>query len=168
MILNRRRFLWLTGAAPLAWWSRALCASPDPGTTAMPPALGPFLDTLLPAGAGRPSATQVNADRWIAESSPAAGALKSLVHRGCRWLDYKALARGADDFASLVPAEQQTICAEAARSRHGSLQRRFFDRLREEAFSCYYADPRTWPGLGFRGPPQPLGYLDFARPPEPR
>lgn len=37
--------------------------------------------------------------------------------------------------------------------------------LRNRSMSLYYAQPESWPALGLAGPPQPLGYMDYAEPP---
>jgi hypothetical protein len=46
-----------------------------------------------------------------------------------------------------------------------SLARRAFRRTRHEAFVHYYADARSWPAIGYGGPPQPDGFPDYAQPP---
>ena len=41
----------------------------------------------------------------------------------------------------------------------------FFRRLRIHAFEAFYSNPVSWTMIGYYGPPQPVGYLDFADPP---
>lgn len=55
---------------------------------------------------------------------------------------------------------------QAAAAALGSPPRAFFNRTRDDAMEAFYSDPRNWPAVGFRGPPQPEGYPDFAEPPD--
>ena len=41
----------------------------------------------------------------------------------------------------------------------------FFATLREDVIRAFYSDPIAWKEIGFYGPPQPEGYLDFSKPP---
>ncbi len=38
----------------------------------------------------------------------------------------------------------------------------FFALARDDTFEAVYGDPRSWPALGYDGPPQPRGYWDGA------
>lgn len=42
---------------------------------------------------------------------------------------------------------------------------RFFRKVREHVFYGYYSNPVSWKVVRYYGPPQPVGYLDFAQPP---
>jgi hypothetical protein len=42
---------------------------------------------------------------------------------------------------------------------------RFFNVVRRDAFRGYYTSPVSWQVVGYFGPPQPVGYLDFSDPP---
>ena len=53
----------------------------------------------------------------------------------------------------------------ASTAPSGSTPKRFFDHVRSAAFTEYYARPETWASLGYKGPPQPLGFMDFTQPP---
>ncbi len=41
----------------------------------------------------------------------------------------------------------------------------FFRKIRTDVFYGYYSSPVSWKVVGFYGPPQPVGYPDFAEPP---
>lgn len=41
----------------------------------------------------------------------------------------------------------------------------FFKIIRTDVFYGYYSNPISWPVAGYYGPPQPVGYLDYAEPP---
>jgi hypothetical protein len=41
----------------------------------------------------------------------------------------------------------------------------FFNRLRKDVILAYYSNPMSWDDIGYFGPPQPVGYLDYSEPP---
>ena len=86
---------------------------------------------------------------------------------GLQWLDRQARALGADAFAELPPEQREAVVGRAAAARHGTTVRNFFDASRRDVFGLYYSDPRTWPALAYAGPPQPVGFPNHTRPPEP-
>jgi hypothetical protein len=143
--LSRRELLRaLLGLATYLPTSFLLAAAGEPTTRKFSlSALGPFLDTLLPEDES-PSATQLG------------------VHR---WLDQQAMALGAGDFASLQPEQREAIAGRAEQSAPRTLPSAFFRGVRAVAFESYYAHPESWPSLGFAGPPQPRGFMDYAGPP---
>ena len=91
-----------------------------------------------------------------------------LLKRGCQWLDEQARPLGADSFMALQATDREAIVSAAQASPERSLARVFFEATRNDALFFYYSDPASWPGLGFRGPPQPQGYADFTRSPTDR
>ena len=127
-------------------------------------ALGPFLDTLLPEDE-TPSATQLGVDKEIVERMQNSKRTAKIVVIGCAWLDKKAQELDADEFALLQPSQQESIVTLAEKSKPRSLPLVFFSNTRQLAFQFYYAHPETWQDLNYDGPPQPKGFLDFARPP---
>jgi len=42
---------------------------------------------------------------------------------------------------------------------------RFFTLVRHDVIAAYYSSPVSWLSVGYYGPPQPVGYLDFSEPP---
>ena len=54
----------------------------------------------------------------------------------------------------------------AEQSAERSLPRVFFKAVQYYAFEIYYAHPETWVSLGYPGPPQPMGFPNYAEPPE--
>ena len=55
---------------------------------------------------------------------------------------------------------------QAAAAANNTLPRVFFERTRGDAFFHYYGHPESWRGITYyRGPPQPLGFLDYDQPP---
>lgn len=124
-----------------------------------------FLDTLLPAD-GTASATELGVDRLLLEQAADDPALARLIALGCDWLDQAARRHGKPDFPSLSEPRREALLAEAEQATIGSVPGAFFHTLRHHAFGHYYADPRTWTALGYTGPPQPIGFPDFAEPPK--
>lgn len=82
-------------------------------------------------------------------------------------LDREAALMHRDNFLALDAATQERLLqglADAPRSTSG---RRIVLKLREDTMRYYYARPEVWPSLGFDGPPQPRGFLDYTEPPRP-
>lgn len=123
-----------------------------------------YLDTLLPADS-TPSASQLGVDRALVTQAGRELFLARLLVRGCSWLDTEAAKRGSSDFATLGASDQEIVVSIAERSPRDSLPRTFFDTILPLAYREYYARPESWIGLGFAGPPQPLGFPDHAEPP---
>jgi hypothetical protein len=42
---------------------------------------------------------------------------------------------------------------------------RFFKIIREDVLDGYFSNPVSWKAVGYFGPPQPVGYLDYSNPP---
>lgn len=129
-----------------------------------PPALGPFLDTLLPDD-GTPSATQAGVDQEILRQMHANPRIRDMVVMGCLWLDQRADKLGAEEFAVLDAASREAVVRIAEASPARTVPRMFFGYLLGAAYQHYYSQPAVWRTLGYAGPPQPQGFMDFAGPP---
>lgn len=165
MSVTRRRFLqWST-----AWWSLSrvipVRASRPAPTPSAGDTLGAWLDTLIPADE-TPNATQLGVDKLLIAAARSDGDYLALLTFGRIWLDLQARQHGVSGFAALDANAREAVAARAAGSRPGSTQRRFFDATLQDALTYYYQQPASWPGLGYTGPPQPLGYMDYTRAPE--
>jgi hypothetical protein len=163
--LSRRELLRaLLGLAAYLPTSLLLAAAGESTTrTFSLSALGPFLDTLLPED-DTPSATQLDVDRAVVERMQNNQRMAQVVVMGCAWLDQQAVALGAADFASLQAEQRELIVQRAEQSAPRTLPRAFFSGTRALAFDEYYARPESWPSLGYLGPPQPRGFMDYAEP----
>lgn len=128
--------------------------------------LSAFLDTLIPADPQSPSASALGLERAVlaaAEGKP----YRRLIDQGCQWLDHQAQARHRAPFAALDPDLRVALVRLAEAAPAKSLENVFFRALRDHALETYYADPGSWPALGYAGPPQPQGFLDFEQAPAP-
>lgn len=123
-----------------------------------------FLDTLLPEDEA-PSASQLGIDRELTAHATGIENYLRLLQLGCQWLDQQAARRSNLSFWQLDLQGREAITNTAENASGDSLQKLFFDRVKSDAFTFYYSNPASWVAIGFAGPPQPGGYLDFAAPP---
>jgi hypothetical protein len=169
-MLTRRRLVeaagrigivaWAVGALATIWRGRAAEAAIDARTF---PA---YLDTLIPADAEGPGALQLGVPGRLNAIAAADCGYADLVEQFVRWLDERARALAGVGFADLDSEARETIVRAAEAAAADSPARRAFARTREDAFAAFYGDPRAWPGIGYRGPPQPEGFPDYDRPPQ--
>lgn len=125
------------------------------------PTLIALLDTLIPSDT-TPGAGAVGLLNQFMALAARDTAFRRLIVDGCRWLDLRARAEFEAPFAELGVVPRESIVEQAATAPARSMPREFFQVAWDEAIFHYYADPRSWPGLGFDRPPQPLGYPDHA------
>jgi hypothetical protein len=153
--------------------SRALPAAAGPLTGVAPtepsaPAestLAAYVDVLIPADE-TPNGTSLGVDRQLLIVAKALPDYQRLLDLGLAWLNSHARASFGRDFPELREGQQEAVVGQAAAAGHSTLPRVFFERTRADAYSHYYSRPESWRGIvDFRGPPQPLGFMDYARPP---
>jgi hypothetical protein len=128
--------------------------------------LGALLDTLLPPEDGSPGASDLGIVEVMLKAARGTG-FGRLIDRGCQWLDQQAGERFGGSFAEISEEQRVAVVQIAEDAPRDSLPNVFFRAVRDDLFDRYYADVRAWPSLGFAGPPQPVGFLDFDRPPAP-
>lgn len=163
MTVTRRGFLkWSTVLWALTRWLPVAAASQSKPVEDK--TLAAWLDTLIPADE-TPSATQLGVDRMMLDVARNDPDYQVVLGFGRKWLDAQARARGAADFAALDPAAREVVVAQAAAAGKEAPEYYFFQATQHEALGFYYTQPGSWPGLGYRGPPQPLGYMDYTRKP---
>lgn len=139
----------------------ASAAKPKPGT------LTAFIDTLIPADE-TPAASELGLEARLVKHAGKIENYKPLLDMGCKWLDVQARALRNVDFTQLAQDDRDHIVAMAEASPAGSIPRQLFDHVKQDLFGFYYSHPSIWPSLGFNGPPQPSGYLDYTAPPQRR
>jgi hypothetical protein len=123
----------------------------------------------------------------VADSEKRQGAYK----KGLKWVDDFSQDEYGTDFLSLNPKEQINLLREmdeiaTMRSRPANdfLERvdrkidtiwddhfglgknsKFFSTLLKDVIFAFYSSPISWQAIGYFGPPQPVGYLNFSNPP---
>lgn len=133
-------------------------------TTSQLGALVSFIDTLIPSDE-TPSASQLGLDKVLLNHAQTIQNYTALLILGCQWLDTQAVAMANMPFRLLHEEQRVRIVALSEASQSGTIARQFFDHVRADLFSFYYADPAIWPSLGLYGAPQPHGYLTYVSPP---
>ncbi len=128
-------------------------------------ALPAFLDTLIPEDIS-PSASQLNVGPDLIDRARRESAFERLLILGCTWLNEQSYKQGKQIFENLDEASRIAIVKTAEQSADRSIPRVFFKAVQYYAFEIYYAHPETWVSLGYTGPPQPVGFPDYAKPPE--
>ena len=160
MPVTRRRFLAWT--ALINFLPLRACQSP-----AEPPA-GDTLGGLaghLDTGRYHPAATQLGVDRQLRAKAQQDPEYAQLLQFGQQWLDAQARARGAANFPALDEAGREAVTTLAESLGDDKAEHLFFLKTRQDAFAFYYSQPESWTGLAYRGPPQPLGFMDYHQPP---
>ena len=177
--LRRRSFLGaslaLAGSIPYVSAGPILFTSPmesdvPPPTESLPPtdprAIAALVDTLLPADGDAPAATALGVDKLIIESAVGDTDMTNLLRHTAAWLNRAGQRMKGRDFADLEAASREELVAFAEAAPPRSLPQVFFHRLLQDAYRFYYGDPRGGRYLGFEGPPQPQGFMDFEKPPK--
>lgn len=123
-----------------------------------------YLDTLIPDEERSPGAVAAGVDSQFDAAVRDNVDVREFVAQGCRWLDTEAAKAGAR-FADLDEAGRTRIVERAAAAPSASEERQFFEVTLYAAVTIYYAKPAAWSALGYDGPPQPEGFLDYAEPP---
>ncbi|MEF8714099.1 MAG: gluconate 2-dehydrogenase subunit 3 family protein [Accumulibacter sp.] len=167
MPFTRRQVLTLTGTSLLlsifAWWPRR--EHPPEPVSRQEDALRAWLDTLLPAEADFPGAVALGVSERIAAAIAREPAYARLTAAAMAWLAARTREAGGTTFAALPEARRVDMVAAAAASPEGSTPRTFFQATLDDALFHVYADARSWTGLAYAGPPQPIGFPDQAAAP---
>jgi hypothetical protein len=167
---RRRRLLLQSFAVALASLPRVAGAAQmhaRPAAAASGQTLQALLDTLIP-GDETPAASAVGVDRTMLELAGRDAHYDRFLSAGLGWLDSTARAAGASSYVAAGEQQRIAVLQQAERERPDSLARTFFERMRRDAMHLYYSHPAAWPALGYSGPPQPAGFLDFEHPPRAR
>jgi len=170
MRISRRRILQLTGVGAigvLIGWPVFRRLGSGELRNAERRAIIAFVDTLIPADES-PGAFDLQVHQRILRRADHDAGYRRLLRAGSQWLNCMAWWSGGAEFESLAPEERDSIVGKAAAGSSRWTVGRFFRTVRDDAFHIYYADPRSWQGLRYPGPPQPNGFVDYAEPPSTR
>ena len=125
-----------------------------------------FVDVLIPSDEIAPSASALGVDKQLLTVAKGKRAYQRLLELGLDWLNTQSRSDFGGNFPELNAGKREAIVRQAATAAYTSLPRVFFERTRADAFSFYYSRPESWGGIAYyRGPPQPLGFTDYAKPP---
>ncbi len=161
--------LGLTLAAALAvvglWWRRRAPPTLDTGD-ARRANLNAWIDTLMPPEPDFAGALALGVADTIVAGIDRDPAYAKLTGEALAWLDGQSRGAGRVSFSALDGEARERIVAAAAASAPGSAPLAFFSATRDDTLFHAYADPRAWVGLGYAGPPQPIGFMDHASAPK--
>jgi hypothetical protein len=116
-------------------------------------ALSVVLDTIIPESSerGMPGAGAIGLAEAVRKQAPELG---PVIDAGLAAVDEVARKRGADDFASLSPADRAEVLSAVAGE-----QPAFVPSLLFFTYRAYYQHPRVLEALGLEPrPPHPKGY----------
>ena len=125
-----------------------------------------LIDTLVPADES-PGAVELGIHTAIETSIRAHADYQKLLLDGVAWLDRESERRYQARFSELPGEPREFLLTVAENSPRNSAQRRLFTVLRNDVIRRYYTHPDAWAQLGYPGPPQPLGFMDYSEPPAP-
>jgi hypothetical protein len=154
-------------------------------------ALVATLAAIIIPSDGDPGATEAGVVDYIDKSVADSKKRQGIYRKGLKWLDDLSQEEYGIDFLTLDLKEQINLLHRidenaTARSRPASsfmerVDRKidniwdaqfgignnsfFFRTIRYDVILAFYSSPISWQAIGYYGPPQPVGYLDFSQPP---
>ncbi len=151
-------------AARLLALAAVVVGLPLPAAAAVPPprlrrVFDAFCDTLVPADALTPSATDLGVPQILLDEVTGNDDLERLVSVACAWLD----AQAGGDFAAQDIDTREALVQRMAELAWETPPRRFFHLMRNSVMAEYYAQPASWRGLALDRPPQPVGFFEAVR-----
>jgi Gluconate 2-dehydrogenase subunit 3 len=124
-----------------------------------------YVDVLIPADE-TPSASALDVDKQLQTVAKGKPDYQRLLELGLDWLNARAQSSFGANFPDLNEEKREAVVRQAAAAPYNTLPRVFFERTRADALYFYYSRPESWRGIAYyRGPPQPLGFLDYAERP---
>jgi hypothetical protein len=124
-----------------------------------------LVDTLMPDGEGSLGAVAIGVDEAILAKASRIDGLSELIADAATWLDAQAHAAGAAAFATLDSNGRERIVAILADMPRDTPAAWSFVVTLGQVYRHYYAHPGSWAAIGYAGPPQPIGFPDYAEPP---
>jgi hypothetical protein len=127
--------------------------------------LATYLNTLIPDDESSPGAVQLGVYEHMSSAAKTNARFRNFLEQGTRWFNAEAQKLGSEDFAGLSEDGRNQVVAAAEAAGLNTLENKFFRATRLATFKLYYMEPQAWPAIGFDGPPQPIGFPDYADPP---
>lgn len=125
-----------------------------------------LIDTLVPADES-PGAVELGIHTAIETSVRRHANYQELLLQGVAWLNRESEQRFQARFSELPGEDREFLLTVAENSPRTSAQRQLFTVLRNDVMQRYYSHADAWDQLGYQGPPQPLGFMDYSKPPAP-
>lgn len=122
------------------------------------------VDLIIPRDA-TPSASDIGVHNRILDAAQKIPNYSQLLAEGLGWIEQNAQVDFNLPFLGLSTSAQTEIMAVAFEAPPQSLPSVFAHRIRADALKAYYQDARSWTGMGFDQPIQPMGYPDFQNSP---
>jgi hypothetical protein len=140
---------------------------------------------------GDPGATEAGVVNSIDRDIAGSETRQAAYTKGLKWMDDLSREKYGNDFLMLELKEQIKLLRQIDES--ATLRRRsvssfmervsrkvgkvwddqfgvgkdsyFFKIIYNDVLLAFYSNPISWRAIGYYGPPQPVGYLDFSKPP---
>jgi hypothetical protein len=151
----------------LAWQFRRARLRLHPVTDLERAMIVRIVDLLVPRDE-TPGAVDLNVHERVIDKIESNRTLARVYAGMLLGLDRDARAKHGADFLALDTARQEGLLRALSETPPYTLGARGFRQLRDDTMRFYYARPEVWPSLGFDGPPQPGGFMDYTNPPRPR
>lgn len=123
-----------------------------------------IVDLIIPRDA-TPSASDIGVHHRILEAAKEIPNYPQLLAEGLGFIERNAQIGFNASFLELATGAQTEIMAAGFEAPPLSLPFVFADRIRADTLKQYYQDARSWTGMGFDQPIQPMGYPDFQAAP---
>ncbi len=127
--------------------------------------LATYLDTLIPEDESSPGAVQLGVYDYMLSEAKTNASVRNFLEQGTRWLNEEAQKLGSESFASLSEDDRNQVVTAAEAAGLNTFENKFFRATRSAAIKLYYMEPQAWPAICYDGPPQPIGFPDYADPP---
>lgn len=160
--LTRRRVLRQLATVPI-WASMPVSAFASTGNVVQD-MVAAVLDLIIPPDS-TPAASELGVHLSLLGVAQNVPNYPELISQGLGWLEQMARENGHNGFLEMPPEQQEALLTTAFSAPLQTLPRVFAQRLRDDAMTLYYSNPRAFVGLGFDGPIQPTGYPDFDKAP---
>jgi hypothetical protein len=138
-----------------------------------------------------PGATEADVVDYIDRSVADSDKRQGIYTKGLKWIDDLSQEEYGTDFLTLNLKEQINLlrrideCATWRRRPVADFMERvvrkvgniwndqfgigknskFFKIIHRDVLAAFYSNPISWQAIGYFGPPQPVGYMDFHKPP---